>query len=943
MRPALASSTHRRVSSDALPGLSSDLLELFSRDGTLLVPTRQRAVAVRLAYAAHALSQGRKAWRTPLVLTPDAWLQQESLLAPHSRPNTPRLLRPAEEWLLWLRAAEHLTAQTPLLSVETLGRSLRRAARLMRDHDIDPARLTRHEAANDEAAWLGRALTDVDRAAAALGTVSAHRHLNLAEARLPTRELRVAGELRTVGLDPLPRAWKKLLDAAGAQPAKMVDTGSFGTAVVVTADTENSELRLAAQWCRSRLESDARARLLVIIPDLNAKRGLVTRTFSDALCVDAPIGSDRQEAAFTFEGGEPLTDYPWIAQALNGLTLLLRPLTVNSLLDWLRSPFWGSPSAAERARLDVSIRERLHGDCGLAELLATLNSGALQKDGTAQKIHRALTGAQRQLGERHLVPRQLLPHQWAERFQAALATLGCTERDGASSLALQLRVRWTELLEEFAETAPVSGAMTAPAALALLTQLLRATRFAPVSGDAAVTITDSRAHPVVRYSGIWVCRCTADRWPEPLSPDPFIPLALQRAVGMASASAAGQLLRAQTELLAWRRCASQLRLSWARQHEDALLLPSAMLENLPREEVALANIDPLLAIRAASQPTMSFADDRGPAWNSNVKLPGGSRSLELQDSCEFRAFAELRLDAQSLQSAQPGTDRRERGKLMHRALYEFWTLTGGRAGLAALSNEQLAARIADCVQRAGASHTEPILPAQQGVTRNRRREEARACRQLLRLCQFELRRQDFSVLLSEQSLTVMIDAATLSLRLDRVDELADQDLALIDYKTGEPANANEWFAARPRPVQLLVYLTALTAMSEGDRAKLALTMRPIGVLASLHIGRKAPRFKGVGASALRLPGQLLSPGARNWQGPNAAANWQAQLTLWQQRVRTLASEFLAGAATPNPLNRHTCKHCTLTPLCRRVERVNFNDLADALADELADHLADNVV
>ena len=121
MRPALASSTHRCVSSDALPGLSSDLLELFSRDGTLLVPTRQRAVAVRLAYAAHALSQGRKAWRTPLVLTPDAWLQQESLLVPHSRPNTPRLLRPAEEWLLWLRAAEHLTAQTPLLSVETLG------------------------------------------------------------------------------------------------------------------------------------------------------------------------------------------------------------------------------------------------------------------------------------------------------------------------------------------------------------------------------------------------------------------------------------------------------------------------------------------------------------------------------------------------------------------------------------------------------------------------------------------------------------------------------------------------------------------------------------------------------------------------------------------------------------------------------------------------------
>ena len=41
---------------------------------SVVVPSRQRAQAVRLAYAARSLAQNRRVWATPDVLPLQAWL-----------------------------------------------------------------------------------------------------------------------------------------------------------------------------------------------------------------------------------------------------------------------------------------------------------------------------------------------------------------------------------------------------------------------------------------------------------------------------------------------------------------------------------------------------------------------------------------------------------------------------------------------------------------------------------------------------------------------------------------------------------------------------------------------------------------------------------------------------------------------------------------------------
>ena len=894
--------------------LTAELLELFEQQGTLLVPTRQRAAAVRLAYAAEQLSRGQRAWRTPQVLTPAAWLQQQIALADEPLRTHGRILRPAEEWVLWLHAAQRLTADAPLLSDDALAHSLRESARLVGEHGLTRTRLQRYASGDNEPQWLLRALADVEAAAAALGAIAAHQVFDLTLKMTPDTPLRYAG------LDPLPRGWQRLLQACGA---RSIDAVATTVPAVVVAESEDAQLRCAARWCRQMLQGDPARRLLVVIPDLDRRRDRVVRTFWDSLCAEAPLGSDAQQSAFVLEGGEPLPAYPWIAQSLQSLVLLLRPVSVKALLDWLRSPFWVDPQAGERARIDIQLRERLHGDCELRDVLAALRYGPLADHEAARQLSRRLEQAAAQLPAS-----PFNTQEWAERFQRALELLGCNAAVADTSLAVQLRGRWSELLEEFAEIGRAAGSLSSQSALAILMQLAAQQRFAPISGDSAVTLSSDRSHPVVRYDGIWVCQCDAERWPEKPDPDAFIPCDLQREAGLPSASATGQLQQARAQLAAWRQCAAQLRLSFAKQVDDSIAQPSSLLQDFATlgsddDAGAGSGLDFAVRLRRLSSPTMTFDDDQGSAWSPTRLLPGGSRSLELQDTCGFRAFAELRLDAQAFEAARPGIDKRERGKLIHRALQEFWQQTRTHSELAALQPQALQNRIADCVARAGIAVSGPYATLDHVAARDRRREEARARRQLRRACDYELKRSAFSVVHTELSIAASIGAAKLRLRIDRIDELDDAGWALIDYKSGEATSGNHWLAERPRPVQLLVYLAAMAALDSAE---------PVEALASLHLGRKYTRFKAIGARAGRLLDQTLAPDARNWRGPNAANDWQAQRQLWIRRVGTLADAFLAGVAAPNPLNALSCRHCALTALCRRVERLQFLDEDDATLD-----------
>ena len=141
----------------------------------------------------------------------------------------------------------------------------------------------------------------------------------------------------------------------------------------------------------------------------------------------------------------------------------------------------------------------------------------------------------------------------------------------------QTVVRFHELLDEFGQLASAARSISRDSAIQWFTELATRTAFRPADDDAVITISSTLADPVVRYDAIWVAGLHAEAFPQPVQPDPFIPLAAQLAAGVPAASAAGRLSEARALISAWRAGADELVLSAPARSDDLELLPSPLL------------------------------------------------------------------------------------------------------------------------------------------------------------------------------------------------------------------------------------------------------------------------------------------------------------------------------------------------------------------------------
>ena len=132
------------------------------------------------------------------------------------------------------------------------------------------------------------------------------------------------------------------------------------------------------------------------------------------------------------------------------------------------------------------------------------------------------------------------PAEWSARCSAALAALGWPGPRTLSSDEQQTVARWQSLLDEYAALGAWLPTQDLDAAVATLADLAAERYFDPASVEAPVTLTNSQDDPIVRYDAIWVAGLDAAQWPASARPDVFIPLAMQRAARIPTASAAGQ-------------------------------------------------------------------------------------------------------------------------------------------------------------------------------------------------------------------------------------------------------------------------------------------------------------------------------------------------------------------------------------------------------------------
>jgi hypothetical protein len=329
-----------------------------------------------------------------------------------------------------------------------------------------------------------------------------------------------------------------------------------------------------------------------------------------------------------------------------------------------------------------------------------------------------------------------------------------------------------------------------------------------------------------------------------------------------------------------------------------------------RSEYRPATVAVPLAV-ALNRPDLETIEDRqGIRVDTSRAVAGGVKPLTLQAECGFRAYGELRLAAEPLETPAPGLDRRDRGMLLHKALELVWIKLDRHFVLTATDTQVLRPTIADSVAAAVVFVFRGYVPVELRPAVDR--ETLRLEKLIENLLDLERTRAPFVVEKLEARREVGIGGGQFELRIDRIDSIEGGGYAILDYKSGEPRQLR-WQADAVRDPQLLAYL-----MAERGRNVVA--------LANVSLANGRAKFIGKSSHKGLLPGVSGLPGMNPNKVPpgEIAAAWQAETDRWLHSLQMLAAAYIAGEAPVQPA-ADVCRHCHLTTLCRRVELANFDE------------------
>ncbi|MGE0113549.1 MAG: PD-(D/E)XK nuclease family protein [Steroidobacteraceae bacterium] len=886
--------------------MDAQLYALLTDGATLLTASRHLAHALRQEYAYTAQAHGLLVWPTPRILPWSTYLrtacQQQRNHQDHKPP--PRLLSELQSLALWERIVAESDSGQTLLNPAQAARNAQRSWQRLHQYRI-PLRKA--------AAYPGEEAQVFCEWAQQFSAHTAQHHW-LDSARfagyLHDTQFQPDTALVVYGFDQLTPEMQYLLQAwrdRGAVIHILEPASRQARAQVIAAKDGHDELKLAARWARQQVES-GKTRVAVVVPNLTAQAAQVQRRFTEVFApAQRRIDQTAVACAFRVVATPGLSSYPLVHHALLLLQLMQGRADVLLIGQLLRSPFMAGyeAEAAARAMADVQARDsrREYWNCNELERLAAI-SHCLQLAGSMQATANYLREHQG----------SALPSQWTERFTQLLKLSGWSRGRSLDSNEQQTLIKFQQVLAELSALDELLGRINLTRAIAALRDACHAENFAPESLDQAVTLIDADSIAGMQFDALWVMGLHAGDWPPAPEPDPFLPIELQREYGLPEASAESCLSLARGKLQRLVRTADAVILSWPQHDEDAELRPSPLLSAYPAltlEDLPQAGTPALATQLFTQRPDLDVFTDNYAPPQAPGEARGGSRIVELQSRCPFRAQAELRLHAEAMPSVSPAVEATERGTLVHRVLKELWQQLKDSANLQAAEMTALVHTVRGIAERVA----QQVIPAS---TLHRQRLvalEVELCVQwVMALLRVEAQRLPFRVHRAEQNESYELSGMHITIQLDRIDELSDGGMLLIDYKTGDSNHANDWLdrtPGRPRSPQLPLYALA-------HRQQLA------GIaFAVLAPGRA--EFRGLADTDSIAPGIADYAQQKPYKKLPGIDTWDDLLQHWETVLNTLAQQYLSGAAQVDPL-KNECIYCHLSSLCRVHELLEAVDM-----------------
>ena len=825
----------------------------------------------------------KQSWLSPRILPLSQWFSE---LWAQSHPAE-LLLDNGLSRFLWQDIVSTESRHTPLLDTVRAAELAQQAWQLLHQWNIPLSRLNQEES-EDVRAFMHWARCFQQRCQEqGWCDVSV-----LSERLLPpllSSLAQLPRQITLVGFDSFPPAISTFFDALSARIKIIIPSHSspaLNKQRLQLTDRQ-AEFRTMAQWAKHEWQKNPQQSIACLIPELLAERSTVERCFADEFREDLAT-------AVNIAGGYPLLNYPIIQTALTLLNLMNdSSLTRPRLTALLLSPFIRGAEIEyqERALLDRHLRQCREDRFTLSSLI--VSTKAVQH---CPQLLSLLSEAQSLFSQHQKLA---YPSQWAAVFAAILTHFGWPGDPSLNSNEFQLVNSFQQQLRSYAGLDWLLEHQSIAEAFETLRQLLSKALFqAESEHNTPIQVLGILEASGLHFDQLWISNMNDDTWPRPPSPNPFLPIHLQRELSMPRSSGSHELHYAQQIMQRCEHATTKLITSYSlqNQEENRELSPSPLI--LDFTEISLNDLDlKMIEPRTANPRLEPWQDDLAPALKPDEKVRGGATVLKRQAECPFWAFAEIRLQAKPFDELELGLSAAERGSLVHAVLAELWRRLGDSEHLHRLDNEALNQLVKDTVTAVVNKElqTDSGLSDHDIASPLRDLEIQRLQQLVLQWLDIEKKRSPFKVSAIEQPFSLTVGDLSLRLQVDRIDTLEDGSQIIIDYKTGSPSPSS-WLGERPEEPQLPLYALQDPLHVRG--------------LAFAQIRTQSVKFNGITAQAGQLPGVKPSP-----------TEWSVLVEQWQSALTTLADNFCAGeaAVTPKKLPT-TCAYCHLASICRIHER-----------------------
>lgn len=878
-------------------------------DGTLLITVNNRlARELHKRYDQMQAAQGRQVWPTPDITPLSAWLNRSYEYLVDNGFCSRVLLNSHQERLLWEQIVRRSSTGRTLLRPAAAARTTQQAWQLMLNWQLQAGQLT--SLASDE--------TEIFLMWQQQFTERCQRDQMIASAELPSLLLEAISQdqmptpvkIILNGFDshsPLQEKLWAALEEKGCAISTQEDAETDTCATRLVLDSEDDEIRAAAHWARQQLAQNPEHQLAIVSPQLEDQRDRLERIFSEVLNPFNLIPGQKETPRFNLSLGKPLSEFPLISHLLLALRLGTRkPMPLNNIGQLLRSPFIGGHSKEwdKRAQLDWILRDDGLPLIDLPRFIFRAQASDEHSNSYCPDLLEHLQTFKQLINQ---FPDKASPNQWAGHLLQLFDSLGWPGDQSLNSDEYQQAERLRRAVSEFSTLSRVQHNMSLNDVLKHFSQLCDATVFQSESHSSQVQILGSLEAAGMQFDALWLLGMDDQTWPAAPNPNPLLPTQLQRELAMPHASAERELIFAQQLTERLRQSAPQIIVSHARMAGDREQRPSPLIRDIPQTDIETLGIHQEEPLRLAAKQSGNTEELPAPGTIAPQQSPrGGSHLLASQAACPFKAIATYRLKAENLPEASTTPDARLQGMIVHDLLQRIWHTLKDSATLQLQTDEALGELINPLVDESladfGRRRPDIYIPAFVALEKQRLREL------LIDWLNLEKRRAlPFHVLQMEQKQQVEINGLSLQLQADRIDQLDDGGLVIIDYKTGESAKPKGWTDDRPSELQVPLYCI------EQDAAAAALIGR---------VNHKNMAILGEAA----ITG--IAPKIEPFEEQDDIPDWAALVEFWRERIALLAKEVMQGIADIAPLDTSACQYCGMQPLCRINQLQSSEDSSD---------------